>query len=86
MKNRNGFVSNSSSSSFVVSLSNLTDEDAMKIMEYDNHCNGDKYSDGWTLDMNKYADTISGWTPMDNGDLSDYLGPTLANKLEWDHF
>ena len=86
MKTRNGFVSNSSSSSFIVSKSKLTDEEVLKIMAYDAYsqkCDEDgNYKDSWSFNSN--GDKLTGWTPMDNGDFGDFVGSKIIDKLLYD--
>lgn len=76
MKIRLGFVSNSSSSSFVIDLRDLT---AVQIEQIKNH-----ETEGRKLDMD-YCDSpwvievtsdrwLEGWTDMNNFDMMDFLG------------
>ena len=69
MKIRQGFVSNSSSSSFIIATSVLSEKQIEKLMEY----NGSGQYDGWRLTRDKDAQLITGFTIMDNGDLRDYI-------------
>jgi hypothetical protein len=84
MKIRNGFVSNSSSSSFVVALSVLTEKERRKILDYekvsDENSDND-YRDNWSIRVDEYRGVISGFTMMNNGDLSKYLGEELNGKF-----
>jgi hypothetical protein len=79
VKIRTGFVSNSSSASFVVALDKISAMDALKLMAYSNDVRetlgrgGDTYSDWWTINSNFNQGIIRGWTSMDNGDLNEYL-------------
>lgn len=66
MKIRNGFVSNSSSSSFIVNDKDITFEQRM-MLEY--ACTLD--ITGWTYERT-YGSTI-GYTDMDNFDMSEYM-------------
>jgi hypothetical protein len=78
MKIRNGFVSNSSSSSFVIPKDKLTEEqiqliknhstEANKHAEYYDFGNSDDY---WSISESEYY--ISGYTFMDNFDMYEYL-------------
>ena len=67
MKIRIGFVSNSSSSSFVIKLEDLTGKQVSLIR---NHIFLAK-DDPWTITETK--ETISGFTSMDNFDMRNYL-------------
>ncbi len=77
MKNRSGFVSNSSSSSFIVNLNELTAREALRLMEYPSavveSAEQRGWKDSWTIEVNLDQNRISGWTAMDNGDLGEYL-------------
>jgi hypothetical protein len=81
MKIRNGFVSNSSSSSFVVALSVLSEEEKQKILGYVPFSNADEYKDHWSIRIDEIRGVIYGFTTMDNGDLSKYLGEELNGKF-----
>lgn len=67
MKIRLGFVSNSSSSSFVVQLSKITAEQLESILNHQEVAG----FDAWNLTQTKY--TIEGTTGMDNFDMLEYL-------------
>ena len=96
MKIRLGFVSNSSSASFIVVLSKLTEDQQKIILNYQNHSdmsydfdNKDfKYHDGWNIRKNEEIGTIQGFTVMDNGDLDKYLKENGINTdlFEWGDF
>lgn len=74
MKTRLGFVSNSSSSSFVVSLDRISAKDLAILMDYYN-ANGDC----WTINIDKNRGIVRGYTTMDNNDLWDYLTDNGVN-------
>jgi len=87
MKIRQGFVSNSSSASFVIALSILTEKQIEAILDYpgkpynpEYHCKyGPDYWENIVRDNDRGI--ISGWTTMDNGDFSTYLDKLgLAGK------
>ncbi len=68
MKIRTGFVSNSSSASFVVSKHSITYAQGVALLAYDNH---EDNVDGWSIrDEGEY---ITGYAIIDNGHLNDYL-------------
>lgn len=68
MKIRTGFVSNSSSSSFVISKQALTQEKITKLLKYSD--SKDNY-DGWSIEEGKFF--IEGNTLMDNGTIYDFI-------------
>lgn len=67
MKIRDGFVSNSSSSSFVVAKNAITDEQKQMIYDHSQEA-GD---DSWSIHENEYF--VSGYTFMDNFNMFDFL-------------
>lgn len=90
MKFRKGFVTNSSSSSFLIAKKNLTENQILAIRYHSEL--GDKLgledaiSDYWDIDENK--DFISGKTSMDNFSMSDFLkkigiNPNVINWSEY---
>jgi len=90
MKVRNGFVSNSSSSSFVVKTNVLTYDQAVALINLDSEPIG-RWQDDWSIYLND--DTITGYTTMENGygegegGLQDWLienGYPLEH-FEWEH-
>ncbi len=85
MKYRNGFVSNSSSSSFVVSLSILTEKEKRKVLSYKEYSEDESdghFRDHWSIRVDEQRGVMYGFTSMDNGHLSKYLGKKLGKKLE----
>ena len=66
MKTRLGFVSNSSSSSFVVSLDKIT---AMQFLKLQKWCS----ESDWTCTVNYQTGLAEGYTSMDNADIEEYL-------------
>jgi len=87
-KIRNGFVSNSSSSSFIVSLDKLSGKDLSVILEYpkrngEPRKNDDYYYDSWDIEMDRDNGVLKGFTTMDNDDLDNYL---RENNVSTKHF
>jgi len=93
MKIRNGYVSNSSSASFVISLDMLTDD---KIDSIHNHVEEAKkhqsfydfgdVEDGWMINTEEHY--ISGYCVMDNFDMHTFLHDYLkipGNVVKWDY-
>jgi hypothetical protein len=78
MKIRTGFVSNSSSSSFIVSLNNISAAQLLKLKEY----NG---SDSWTFTVDENNMELHGYTNMDNNDLSEYMEKHGIDDSEFDY-
>ena len=83
MKTRLGFVSNSSSSSFIVKMAILTDDEIEKIMGYDRLQDYTNH-DFWVMEKNDEAGIIQGATYMDNDYFKEYLGDELFNKLTFE--
>lgn len=76
MKIRSGFVSNSSSSSFIVKLDEMSARDLAMLLAYDTTNNSvvcDVYGDSWTFNVDAEKGVVEGWTSMDNGDLKEYM-------------
>lgn len=85
MKTRNGFVSNSSSASFVVALSVLTEKEIRKIKGYADFCKFSKNEriDYWEIYEETKKGIMSGYTIMDNGSLCEYLGDDICEKIKF---
>lgn len=87
MKIRNGFVSNSSSCSFTINLSDLTEEQIEKIK---NHSKIDPYfknegygyaiCDEWEIDIRDGY--LLGFTFMDNFDIGSFLTDIGVDPLK----
>lgn len=83
MKIRNGFVSNSSSASFMVPKSSLNYAQGQMLLEFGA---SDDNEDGWNVYEDK--DCIRGFTIMDNEALdrwADKVGFPVS-LLEWESF
>ena len=86
---RNGFVSNSSSSSFVIKLKDVSPTQLDEIVNYDisakirNLC--EFYDEGWYITIDE--DEVRGDTSMDNFDMVEFLHAIGVpnDKIEWDH-
>ena len=86
MKIRSGFVSNSSSSSFTISLDDLT---AMQLILIKNHSEeGSKYGIAYPMDSwNIYEEdhVLEGYTNMDNFDMKTFMERigVDVSKVSW---
>lgn len=90
MKVRNGFVSNSSSSSFII---NLDDISARQLQQIEDHKNsnmykkyyGDDYYQCWFVFVHEEEGVVRGNTPMDNFDMEEYLESIgiVMDKVKW---
>ena len=85
-KIRNGFVSNSSSSSFVIRLENLTEDQIESIMNHSSSIEFEEYLDEkfsskydtWDVRVNRDEGTLNAYTSMDNFDLIGYVTDVLG--------
>jgi len=95
MKIRNGFVSNSSSASFVIPLDMLCDckiesifnhiQEAQKHKSYYDFGDVDDM-DAWTIQQEEFY--LTGYTMMDNFDMHTFLHDYLkipGNVVKWDY-
>lgn len=95
MKTRHGFVSNSSSSSFIVAKTYLTEDQINRLVEVCNEPVGE-YGDVWLIASEQSENLeddsfyITGFTSMDNGRDDDGLETWLKNNgypmqaFKWD--
>lgn len=98
MKIREGFVSNSSSASFLVALSKLTARQYLNIVDYNELKNYKEHSDHWDISVTDDGLDLKGTTYMDNGDLAIHLlqkeglavdantSPNILDKLMLAHY
>lgn len=87
MKLRIGFVTNSSSSSFIITKSDLTDDQIEKIKNYfevAKKVGMNDFDDSWDIDETNF--NINGFTCMDNGDMNKFLRLIGINRdiVEWE--
>ena len=87
MKLRIGFVTNSSSSSFTIAKSDLTDDQIEKIKNYfevAKKVGMNDFDDGW--DINETNFNINGFTYMDNGNMLKFLRLIGVDRdnIEWE--
>jgi len=91
VKKRIGFVSNSSSSSFVIPLSEISGEQLQKILnpEYNTQGYGDKSSFPytWYTSVDEDSNIVTGNTSMDNFDMHKYFETIGINMdtVTWDY-
>ena len=81
MKIRQGFVSNSSSSSFVAAIAKLSAEDIEKILGY---ADSEENTDGWTIHVNEDVGLLEGYTSMDNGAFPEWCEKQGYNKVRFE--
>lgn len=85
-KIRNGFVSNSSSSSFIIARRDLSQNQLAQLVEIASGPIGE-WDDSWYV--SEVADGVSGFTIMDNGGKDDGMYKVLQkldidmSKVEW---
>ncbi len=68
MKFRNGFISNSSSTSFVITKEALSELQIKALLEY---AESEDNWDGWNIHETEYF--IKGYTVMDNGSIDPFI-------------
>lgn len=81
MKCRSGFVSNSSSSSFVIPKCYLSYEQIDKIKNH--HTLVENYEDRWSIDADDFE--VKGYSSLDNFNMHQFLKNIGVNmdKVEW---
>ena len=90
MKNRRGFVSNSSSSSFIIQKKYLNNEQLNMIYDHINVAKGILKEDmdyDMPWDIKNHKDNIRGSTMMDNFDMHYFLTEIVKvdeDHIEWD--
>jgi hypothetical protein len=80
MKTRHGFVSNSSSSSFIIKYDDIT---AKQLNQIRNYSPAPYDNDGWSI--NFYDDSVTGFTVMDNGSIGNFFKEIGVTNINWDY-
>lgn len=81
MKIRNGFVSNSSSSSFIIKKETLSELQIQSLIDY---IYSEENWDGWSI--NDLDDCLSGFTIMDNCNIDKVMDKLGITEIEWEDF
>ena len=86
MKIRSGFVSNSSSASFIINLDDITKIQLFQIVDYE--CQAPKmgfeYCEGWRFKQKN--NKIFGDATIDNMDMDEYLCKIGIDKMDIQYF
>ena len=80
MKIRQGFVSNSSSSSFVIVLNKITNNEIDLLKKY---MNSKQNKDGWIITINDDSGLIEGSTSMCNGSFPEWAEKNGFNRIHF---
>ena len=86
MKIRTGFVSNSSSASFIIDREFLSLSQEAELIRYDRDTENNH--DGWSVYLSDDLRFIKGFTSMDNGSLEEFLKEISLDRykdnfIEW---
>ncbi len=83
-KIKQGFISNSSSSSFIIKLENITSQQLNFIKNYKEY--DDDFYDEWSITTDD--NYVKGYTDMDNCDMCKYLDKIGVPKseVEWEDY
>lgn len=88
MKIRSGFISNSSSSSFVIDKRDLTEDQIEEILnnDFSDQQFGKDTGDDWYI--SDAGNTVRGYVSMDNYSMSDFFDKIGVPRdvIEWDEF
>jgi len=80
MKIRNGFVSNSSSSSFTIDKETLSPLQIKALLAY---AESEDNWDAWSV--NEFDNCMSGFTIMDNGSIEKLMEDLGITEIEWEY-
>ena len=83
VKIRKGFVSNSSSSSFVASTARLTEDEIQMLLDY---TLSDENEDGWTITVDEDKGLVEGFTSMCNGAFPEWVEKKGLNKIRFEDY
>lgn len=94
MKNRTGFVSNSSSSSFVICLGDISDRQLNKIKNHIHFAQKMRTiewkneSDAWNIEVDEKKNIVRGWTWIDNFDMHEFLAQIRvpSDVVSWEEY